>query len=322
MQSKYYKIIPDQLYKTNNQELIIEYLVENKICGEFTNILYTGEFEKTDVLGEHYSKSRRTKVYDSQIYSNEVINEFYSFLLTHYKAGLGKHIMFNLKLHEDTFGLKDSKCKKIALSYFEVYYNQIPINPGFKLKLDEVRNIIPATKFESLKRYKDCLFLSLENKSELIIPYLAGDDNYYNRDLFENNSMIKEIFEFENNLKILIELNKKFKFEEDDIFIPKTKAKIIFKEYNDQFQSLKQLQFIEEKLTIEENRKPSYIVSLYFFFKLEKVNLKIPKEKDFREILLDYFDLKLKRLKVNDSSNDKHQIRMRTIQNEWLEFIK
>tara|TARA_R110001592_G_C13095826_1_gene743784 strand:- start:542 stop:1504 length:963 start_codon:yes stop_codon:yes gene_type:complete len=314
---QYYKILPNQLYKTNNQDIIIKHLVENNICEKFTTHQYSGNFEKTDVLGEFYSKSRRTKIYDSLIYSNEVINEFYSFLLTHYRAGLGQHIIFNLKLHQEIFGLSYTKSKKIALSYFEVYYNQIPVNPSFKLKFDEIRNIIPATKFESLKRYKDCLFLNLENKSELIIPYLAGEDNYYNRDLFENNSMIKEIFEFENNLKILIELNNKYQFEKDDIFTPKPKAELIYEDYSDDFHSIEQIQFIEKQFLNEKNRNYSFVVSLFYFF-INEIQIKMPSADLFNEIISTNFNFTFSKIKLNDPSNLNHKKRVNKLKKEWL----
>jgi hypothetical protein len=314
---QYYKILPNQIYKTNNQNLINEFLIANNICEEVTCHSYSGNFERTDVLGEYYSNSRRNKIQNKLIYSSEVINEFYSFLLNHYKAGLGQHIPLNLKLYKDTFGLNFTESKKIALSYFVVYYNEIPFNPSFKLKFDEIRNIIPATKFESLKRYKDYLFLNLKNKSELIIPYLAGEDNYYNRDLFENNSMIKEIFEFENNLKILIELNNKYQFEKDDIFTPKPKAELIYEDYSDDFNSIEQIQFIEKQFLNEKNRNYSFVVSLFYFF-INEIQIKMPSADLFNEIISTNFNFTFSKIKLNDPSNLNHKKRVNKLKKEWL----
>lgn len=316
---QYYSVLPKKLYKTNNLDLIIEHLIENNICNKFTSHQYSGNFEKTAVLGEYYSKSKVSKIYDSIIYNKEIIKEFYNFLLTHYKAGLGQHIPFNLKIYQDTFGLNYTESKKIALEYFDIYYNEIPINPSFKLKFDKYRNIIPATKFESLSRYKDCLYLNLEDKTDLIIPYLAGDNDYYNRDKFENNSMIKEIFEFENSLKILLELNNKYQFEEDNIFTPPPISKIIYEEYSNQFHSLKQVEFIENQITSIEKVDRAFIVSLFDFFSRE-LKIKRPSGKIFGKIINDYFSFNFGKIKLNGSEGDSHFTKIDSLKKEWESF--
>ena len=231
--------------------------------------------------------------------------------MTHYKAGLGSHINFNLKFYQDTFGLNFSESKKIAQECFKIYYNNIQINPSFNLKIDKNRNIIPATNFESLKRHKEYLLLNLERKSELIIPYLAGDNEYFKRTLFENNSMIKEIFEFENNLKILIELNRRFKFEHDDIFTPKPKSKLIFEEYSNQFHSLKQIEFIENQIASYEKVNRAFIISLFDFFS-GSLNIKTPSAKLFREIINEYFSFNFSEIGLNGSEGEKHRQRIET----------
>ena len=319
IKKKYYNILPNRLYRTNNIDLIADYLIEKNICERFISKSISGKFEKTDRLGEWSSKGQLYQTDDILIYSNKVVRELYTFLLTHYKAGLGDHITFNLKFYQDTFGLNFSESKKIALEYFNIYYNNISINPSFNLKIDDNRNIIPATNFESLKRHKEYLFLNLEKKSELIIPYLAGDNEYFNRSLFENNSMIREIFEFENNLKIILELNRKYQLEDDDIFTPKPKSKLIFEEYSNQFHSLKQIEFIVHQIESYEKVNRAFIISLFDFFS-GSLKIKTPSAKLFGEIINEHFGFNFSEIGLNGSEGDKHRQRIETFKKDWEIF--
>ncbi len=320
IKKKYYNILPNQLYRTNNIDLIADFLIENNICERFISKSFSGKFEKTDTLGEWSAKGQLSQTDEILVYSNKVTRELYTFLLTHYKAGLGKHITFNLKFYQDTFGLNFLESKKIALEYFNIYYNNIQINPSFNLKFDENRNIIPATNFESLKRHKEYLFLNLEKKSELMIPYLAGDNEYFNRTLFENNSMIREIFEFENNLKIILELNRKYQLEDDDIFTPKPKSSLIFEEYSSKFHSLKQVQFIEQQLICEENRNRAYVVSLFYFFK-DEIKIKKTSADLFAELIIKNFNFNFGKIQLSDPTNNEHKNRVIKIKEDWDKFI-
>ena len=309
---QYYNILPRQLYESNNLDLIVDHLVANNICQKCITHSYSSKLEKTDVLGEMRSKSRKPEIYDSLRFNDEVTSELYNFLLTHYQAGLGNYIPFSVKFQHDTFGLNYIESKKIAISYFDFYYNQISINPSFELKFDENRKIIPATKLEALKRNKDCLHLNLGNKTELIFPYLAGDNSFFNRELFENNLTIIEIFEFENNLKILLELNNKYQLEEDHVFGNKSKAKQIFENFENEFDSLKQL---ENK----SNQNHGFIVSLFYFFK-DELQIKRPSARIFREIIMDYFEINFGKIKLSDPQNEAHKKRIDKLNNSWEKF--
>lgn len=319
-EKKYFNILPNKLYKKNNLDAQLEYLIKNGICEKFVVKGFSGKFAKTNNLGELKATGMLNERGVIIKYSKDLVCEFYNFLLTHYKAGLGKYILFNLKLNQDTFGLEYTDNKKIAVKYFNTYYSQIPINRSFKFKFDTNRNILPATKFETLDRYKKAMLLNLENKSELIIPYLAGDDLFYNRKLFETNSMINEIFEFENNLKILVELNKKYKLEQDNYFTKKTIAHQIFDKFDNEFESLKQLEFIEYQINSKETVKRAHLVLLFDLFS-NQLNTDFPSGKTFGEIINSFFGFNFKQIKLNGSENKKHSISIEKLKKEWANFL-
>ena len=316
MKQKYFGIIPSELYENNKLEDIITYLSGIEVCQRTTVESGTVELKKTNTLGEISARRSNYRVYESVRFRSDLVNKFYNFLLSHYKSGLGDYIVTNLELYEKTFGMTHDESKKIALNYFGDNYNKISIHPSFKYKFDENRNTIPATKFESLKRKRESLINTLGNDINLIIPYLGSDIDFFDRILFENNKTIKEIFQFENSLKILIEINNKYNFEVDNIFTPPAKSKIIFEEYSSLFHSLKQLEFIEQKLKDLENQNYAYVVSLFFFFK-KKIKIKTPSAKLFGKIINDTFNFNFGEIKLSDPFNLKHQERLTKLHEDW-----
>lgn len=318
-EKKHFGILPKNLYLKNNIDEIIQYFVSNKICKQFISRGIIGKLEKTDKLGEFRTRGQLSEEKNITIYSKNISNEFYEFLLDHYNAGLGSHILFDFEFDQNTFGLDFNDSRKIALDYFNTHYNQLAIIDSFKYSFDENRNIVPATRFEALERHKKSLLSNLERKLELIIPYLAGDDSYYNRELFETNATIKEIFDFENILQILVNLNKKYQFEKDDDKSSKSIAMKIFENYGDEFDSLKQIEFIEFYIESKEKVVRADILALFDFF-LNELKIKKPSGKKFGDIINNYFQQNFGEIKLNGSAGDTHKIRLNKLYNAWEKF--
>jgi hypothetical protein len=318
MKPKYFEIIPNDVHEIYE---IINHLCKIKLCTKVEVSSATALLEKTDTLGVVKSKNYLGNLSEGLVFKKELIIEVYGFFLNHYKRGLSDTTLVHLNLSNDTFGLNLEETRKVAIDYFKRIFKSIfPTNP-MDFTFDADRNVIPATKFESLHRKRKHFINNLEKEIDLLLPYLVGDLDFYNRGLFEKNSYLKEVFQFENALKTLIDLNNKFQIEQEDIFTPKSIAQIIFDNYPEDFYSLQQLEFIEEQLNDSANKTYSYIFSLLFFFK-NKLNKKIPKETVFRKIMNQYFKANLKGiLKTSDSSSKANQRRLENIQKDWLQFL-
>jgi hypothetical protein len=313
---RYAGALPYTLYINKSVDEILNYLSDNKICEKIKIQPFSEKLTKTNVLGIFSAKCDPQEINYGHNFNNDLLNEFYSFLLKHYKSGLGDFIMVNLELSDETFGMVFNKKRKIALKYFKINYKRISIPPSFKMKFDENRNIIPSSNFESLQRKRKSLIAALCNEINLVIPYLASDIDFFDRNLFENNKIIKEIFDFENKLKILIQLNKEYRFEKDDIFTPKTKSQIIFEKYTNDFHSLEQIDFIEQNLKDLANQNHAFVVSLFFFFK-KKIKIKTPSAKIFQEIINIHFNNSFGEIKLSDPLNLEHTKRLEKINQEW-----
>ena len=128
--------------------------------------------------------------------------------------------------------------------------------------------------------------------------------------------IVQKIFQFENDLKILIKLNRKFSFTKDDVFTPKPKSKQIFEEFQDKFHSLKQIKFIEKQLENLSNQNHAFVVSLFYFLKKE-IGIKTPSAKIFREIINENYSLNIGEIKLSDPNNLKHKERIKKIHEDW-----
>jgi hypothetical protein len=319
MKLKYFGKLPLELYQANDLKDIIDYLASIKFGQKWVVKSAPSELKKTNILGQLRSRGPLTKTSQSFRFDDEVLKELYNFLLDHYNSGLSSYLRVDSDFYNDTFGMNDEDKKKIALKYFNNFYKLIfPKDPS-DFVYDSERQVIPASKFESLRRKRERLIRSLENDQKLIFSYLAGDIDFYNRTLFENNLIIKEIFVFENNLKIVKKLNRKFKFEEDTIFIPKSKAKLIYEKYQDEFHSFKQVEFMENQISTGDKVNRALITSLFDFFS-NNLKIKTPSGKLFGEITNDYFSLNFSEIKLNGVEGDKHLKRIEKIKKEWENF--
>ena len=184
------------------------------------------------------------------------------------------------------------------------------------MEYDENRNLKSENYFNKLNRSRIFIQNNLKYEIELLTAYLIGDLDYFNRNLFESNKVISEMFDFENDLLILVELNKIFGFTEDNVFTPKTIAENIYNDYPENFESLKQLLFIEHKLKDIANQNHSFVVSLFFFFKKD-IKIKTPSARIFQEIINNNFNHNFGKIKLSDPENLEHKKRIKKLHLEW-----
>ena len=161
----------------------------------------------------------------------------------------------------------------------------------------------------------------LKKENDLIEHYIIGNTSYYTRELLDTHPLLLDIFFFENILAILIDLNKKFKFEIDDVFTPKTKAQLIYEAFPDEFDSLKQLEFIEKQLVDTKKVNRALVVSLFYLFKVELL-IQTPSASLFQNIINDYFSLEIGPLKLSDPENLAHKKRLNNLTEKWKSIPK
>jgi hypothetical protein len=304
MKQEYFGILTEKMNNSFSHDEMETFLVEKKIL----EIVFPLRYIKDKKTLEKSSIERVNRVYLNEIhydFSSELVHDIHQFLLNKFfKGALEVNLMmFNQNFGANTYGLSQKKKRKEALKNFDKLFFEI-------IESNTEKRLV------SLKLKRDLIINKLKRKNPLINNYLFGNNTFFTRELIDKDSLLLEIFEFENKLAILIDLNKKFKFEEDDVFTPKTKAQTIFEEYKDEFHSLKQIEFIEKKLKDLANQNHAFVVSLFFFFKKE-IKIKTPSAKIFQEIVNTNFNHNFGEIKLSDPQNLEHQKRLKKIHQEW-----
>jgi hypothetical protein len=316
---KYFGIITEEKYRSLSKIDKGNFLFENHLT-QLSTPPVTLTFNKTN---EKSSFEASGKIpLDNFIYkfSNSLVSNVYLFLKDYIIGAVKANmIVFYRDFDNDTYGFSKKKKRKEALRRFGELFYQVVSNDEVGLEINSKNEKGAEKRVKSLKRKQKELIFRLKKEKELVENYIFGNTEYYTRELLDTHPLLIDVFFFENTLAILIDLNKKFKFEIDDVFTPKTKAQLIYEEYPDEFQSLKQLEFIEKQLfgTVKPNR--ALVISLFDFFK-NKENINTPTAELFGEIINSYFDFKFSTIKLNGSISLKHEKRLEKFKKEWEDY--
>lgn len=312
MRKKYYGIYNGQVNENSEMSEMLNFFLKNNLLSKTISCInYNKEktlekngFKKTINLNSENIK---------YVFSDEVTNEVYSY----FKNKMLRSINANLLLFEDEFensiyGYSEKKKRKRALKEFNQLFDEI-----FHIIFDNSQIILGSKKFPKIQLVKQNLLNKLKEETEIIVNFLCGNDLFFTRNLLDTNQFLLKMFDFENNLAKIIALNKRFQFEDDDIFTPKSIAKLIYEEYSYEFHSLKQVEFIEKHLFNEENKNYSFVVSLFYFFS-DEIKIKTPPADLFKEIITNNFDFTFSKIKLNVPSNSKHKKRITLLKEQWL----
>jgi hypothetical protein len=208
MKDKNFGIVPEELRDIDKVKELEEFLYSKKVLiwvKKGSNIIYS----KTDNLGGLRTKVVFDPKNEGYEFTNSFVLEVYMFLLDHYKNGLRKIHLFINDFENNTFGMKESDKQEIALKHFNDIYPCWTANLATIMEYTEDRKLKSENHFNKLSRSRVFIQENFKHEIELLSAYLIGDLDYFNSSLFESNIIIKEMFDFENDLLILIELNKR-----------------------------------------------------------------------------------------------------------------
>lgn len=319
MKNRYFKCINQRELEKLNSKQKIQHLLDKDLLVETYNSSNMTETDEFGVVETVISLNKDNLEYK---FNPELAKEVYEFLLKHYKNAIGADLaFFNIDFKNETFGLSDKKEKKKGLAYFDNYFKLAIGDRQVGLEYDSDGEIVPEKRFKTLYDTRQDFIFNLQDISTLVIDYLLGLEEKFDRKLFETNVQIQNIFRFENNLSILHSLNKRYNIEKENYFTPKSKAEKIYDEYKDNFTSLKQAEFIETFFSQKAKRKQPEINSLYLFMK-DELDPDSLSEKQFKEIIVNYFDNDFNsRLKQVADTNQTHIKRIDKLNSDWEKFL-
>ncbi|APQ18794.1 hypothetical protein [Maribacter hydrothermalis] len=152
---------------------------------------------------------------------SELVDAYYTFVLHTYQEYINNvFINFFHQFNNHIIGLKKKEAKTVGrLLYINIINNKH--SPSFDIvHLLENTHGIPklenTPKIELYTIKRDTMKLrTIQKYPKGLNEFLMGNSSHFEESLKENLSIIKEIIQFEGELKIILALNDEYKFEEN-----------------------------------------------------------------------------------------------------------
>ena len=250
-----------------------------------------------------------------------LVDEFYSFIMNDvFKYTiLENKLEFFSSFNNQIFGLEFLEQKKIALDHFNRIYNDNHINviTPFETKISEtgIKHTYTYGKLQLLSYQLDGFKRNLVNKITLN-NYLNGNKDFFTKENLLEKYDIEDEIQFEIWVQILVELNDRFKFEEDLYFTKIRNEKDRYNRYTHIFKSFESLQFTSRKIEKFKDNKKANIESLYQVL----VNHDLIKDhkENFISFLKNEFDIVISKIiSYNENENYTHDDRVKLFTQEW-----
>ncbi|WP_053990096.1 hypothetical protein [Mangrovimonas sp. TPBH4] len=296
------------------------------------------ELEDFDELlvGEGYfqwENSARIVVSD-EIFQNQVVplkrqltpvkelrDEFYEFIVTRWKIFISEDYNdFLREWDKAVFGKDALELRKYASGLFLDIMSVLKPE-GFDKVVQTVNSegdVVSYTqaKFEYLYYHRNALKRALATK-DMVVPFLCGDLEYFTEELILQNLNIRTVVNFETHLKILLNLNRQFKFEEDNYFSKAAELKRKYEEgYMDLFNDFEFFRFVYNKIT-SFREYPEMYIQAFFLAMAGKGYLEESKPKSYLNFVKKEFGVELIRvLKPKEHLNRKYYERVQLLTTE------
>lgn len=321
MNYKYFGILTEDMYNSFDEDQMLNFFLEKHLITAYRTLEYIKKEDKLTNEKGQFETTVRGMLSDFKYkYSEELLDHIFLYLKSFFSGLIEVNIiMYNRNFDIKTYGYTKKKKRKEAFIKFDKLFFKICKEEQIGLGKNLNNETGAEKRFVTLKKVQGGLIQKLKGEEIILTNYLYGNNDYFTRELIDTHPYLLEIFEFENKLSIMIDLNKKFKFEEDDVFTPKPKSELIFKEHSNEFESLKQIEFIEHLITTKEKINRAFIVSLFDFFS-RKLIVKTPSAESFGKIINHHFNFNFGEIKLNGSEGDLHFKRIKKIKKDWEDF--
>lgn len=299
----------EAFYKLNTIEQ--NSILEEKGVLEKYQISSNGIKVKTSTPGQILYKIGLNETNEAYKISNKLNFELYTFLLNRYHPYIGfEPELFKAEFKNLTFGLSEKKTYNHALKKFNEIYELV-----LDLEIDKYRN-----KFQVLFERREKLKQDINNEREIILRYLKGDINFFDKNLFHQSQFLNDFVQFEEKLSVLLFLNETFSFEEDLYFGKNRELIELYNTIENPSFNFNVFKFFNEYISNITKFKHAHLVSLFFF--LKKASLIQETDETFRQILENLYEDQIGVLKLSDPDNHQHEKRIQELQNQWDEFPK
>lgn len=215
------------------------FLLENKVIfkrqvlpverdnlgNSFSDLTTSVSSEKLDLHDFLFKNDRFLVDINKMIEREEILdpykNDLYFYLVYKYQQAINLELLkYRIESNDDFIGVENfNDQKQIALEYFKDYFNDIKNDGILQMQSDNLSGPGQVENyFYFINRTRENLKENLVHEKELILNYLVGNKDYFDGFLINSNSFLKDMILFESRLKVLVILNTKYNFIENDYF--------------------------------------------------------------------------------------------------------
>lgn len=197
----------------------------------------------------------------------EVIKEFYRYILKKYDYLISNgFVSFFRDFNNSIYGKEKDDQRAIALENFNEIFKQV--NPTQYDILKRKKGVGLVEQVENMNRFEKLYHTRQSTKINLCPMPIAmatfyGEEDFFDSSTFTNLDFFKDMIDFEIALKILVNLNDRYHFEQDFYFSEHKDIKKTFEKYQHIFHSLDVFIFTHKKIQSFNDIIPAQITSLY-----------------------------------------------------------
>ena len=309
--------------------------LKEQLKNDLNHYLYIGKKNKIDLNTLLINNGKNIKLEPTQI----LLDDFYESIIDNYNLKiLETKFAFYENFNEEIYGEDFNKQKSIALKYYKelhksLFEDNITYMPNEDYESYDLENNF--FKIENKLKIVLCNKLKYQHKLATINPfyeYLTGDNSIFTKAFYiKNDKIIEEVLKYEAQKTIMVELNKKYEFEEDFYFTNRMEEKRKYEEYDEIFNSFKTYKFTDNLIKTFVEDKKANIESLYEFLRVN--NLAKKGKGKFFEYLKNEHKIVLTKIvsyiNYDDRKdfpvggkkpNDEHINRVKIIEEKWALF--
>lgn len=315
--TKYYGFLEKEKFITWEKKKQVDYLVSEKAC--CWSRIIAGSINENVLVGDLNESKLVFRP------SDDTIEEFHEFIVTKYDhlISIG-FVSFFRDFNNSVFGLDIKEQRRFALKRFNEIYKKVDV-PQIEI-IERKKEFGIIDHIENSNRFVKLLQISSAKIIELCplpiaMEYFYGNEVFFNSEVFKNLDSFKEIISFETDLKILVNLNESYRFEDDFYFGEYGALQMLYMKYSHIFSSFYAFAWAHKTIPNFKEIIPAQIDSLYEA--LKRLNLVIKPKSNFEKYIREEHHIKTSKVRhIDVEINLDHASRVKGFMRELVKKSK
>ena len=306
MMSKYFGFLDKEEFTTWEKKKQVDYLVSKNAC--CWSKIIKGSMNEDVLFGDLNEAKLVFKP------SNKTIEEFYEFILGKYDRLISNsHITFFKDFNNSVFGLDKEEQKSLALKRFNEIYKKVDV-PQIEIierkkELGLIEDVKNNSHFQKLHQIRSAKRINL-CPLPIAMEYYYGNEVFFTSETFKSLDFFKEAISFETDLKILVNLNNRYQFEDDFYFSEYGALRNLYKKYDHIFLSFDAFKWTHKAIPNFKGAIPAQIDSLYEA--LKRLELVVKPKSNFENYIQEELQMNISKVRhIDTETNSDHAARVK-----------